>query len=69
MWILYLFLDFFGHRISSKWIFIDPKKVSFILEWVIPNNVKELQSFLGLTNYYQRFIPRVAFIAHSFHYF
>jgi len=51
------FLDFLGHRISSDGILMDPKKVSSILEWPVPSNVKELQSFLGLTNYYRRFIP------------
>jgi len=61
------FLDFLGHRISSNGIFMDPKKVSSILEWPIPKNVKELQSFLGLANYYRRFIPSFAAIAHPLH--
>jgi len=61
------FLDFLGHRISSDGIFMDPKKVSSILEWPIPKNIKELQSFLGLANYYRRFIPSFATIAHPLH--
>ena len=61
------FLDFLGHRISSDGIFMDPKKVSSILEWPIPKNIKELQSFLGLANYYRRFIPSFASIAHPLH--
>ena len=61
------FLDFLGHRISSEGIFMDPKKVSSILEWPTPKNVKELQSFLGLANYYRRFIPSFAAIAHPLH--
>ena len=61
------FLDFLGHRISSDGIFMDPKKVSTILEWPIPKNVKELQSFLGLANYYRRFIPSFAALAHPLH--
>jgi len=36
------FFYFLGHRISSDGIFMDPKKVSSILEWPIPKNVKEL---------------------------
>ena len=58
------FLDFLGHRISSDGIFMDPKKVSSILEWPAPTNIKELQSFLGFANYYRRFIPNFAKIAH-----
>jgi len=61
------FLEFLGHRISSDGIFMDPKKVSSILEWHIPKNVKELQSFLRLTNYYRRFIPSFASNAHPLH--
>jgi hypothetical protein len=35
---------------------IDPTKVTTILEWPIPMNVKDMQSFLGFANFYQRFI-------------
>jgi hypothetical protein len=31
-------------------------KVSAVLDWPTPTSVKELQSFLGLANYYRRFI-------------
>ena len=58
------FLDFLGHRISAEGIFMDPKKVSSILEWPAPTNVKELQSFLGLANYYRRFITGFAKLSH-----
>jgi len=57
------FLDFLGHRISAEGIFMDPKKISSILEWPVPTNVKEVQAFLGLANYYRRFIPNFAKIA------
>ena len=41
----------------------DPKKVTTINEWPVPRTVTEEQSFLGLTNYYQKFIPKYAQIA------
>jgi len=40
---------------------------SLHLEWPIPKNVKELQSFLELANYYRRFIPSFVSIAHPLH--
>ncbi len=61
------YLDFLGHRISSDGILMDPKKVSSILEWPIPTDVKQLQSFLGLANYYRRFIPGFAALTHPLH--
>lgn len=35
---------------------MDLKKIQTILEWVTPKNVKDVQSFLGFTNFYQWFI-------------
>jgi hypothetical protein len=35
---------------------MDPTKVQVISEWPNPKNKKELQQFLGFTNFYQRFI-------------
>jgi len=61
------YLDFLGHRISSDGILMDPKKVSSILEWSVPTDIKQLQSFLGLANYYRRFIPGFAALTHPFH--
>jgi len=43
---------------------MDPKKISSILEWPTPTWVKKIQSILGLTNYYRRFIPGFAKSAH-----
>ncbi len=61
------FIDFLGHRISGEGIHMDPNKVSSILNWPTPTNVKEVQSFIGLANYYRRFIPNFAKIAHPLH--
>jgi hypothetical protein len=35
---------------------VDPRKVQDVLSWKVPTNVSDIQSFLRLTGYYQRFI-------------
>jgi hypothetical protein len=47
---------FLGHVISKGGIFMDPSKVQDVLSWNEPTSVGDIQSFLGLAGYYQRFI-------------
>jgi hypothetical protein len=35
---------------------MDPTKVQDVLSWKAPTSVSDIQSFLGLAGYYQRFI-------------
>ena len=49
-------VKYLGHIISSKGIGTDPKKIESIQTWPQPINIKQLQSFLGLCNYYRCFI-------------
>ena len=60
-------IDFLGYRISTSGIGMDPNKVSAITEWPVPSNTKDVQSFIGFANYYRRFIPNFAKIAHPLH--
>ena len=50
-------LIYLGHVVSKIGIY-DPKKVEAIHKWPVPTNVTEVRSFLGFTNYYQRFIKK-----------
>ena len=43
------------------------EKVEGVLNWPAPRNVKEVQKFLGLANYYRRFIKNFARIAAPLH--
>ena len=42
---------------------MDPKKVTAVVEWPIPENHKHIQQFLGLANYYRRFVFQYSQIA------
>jgi hypothetical protein len=46
---------FLGHVISKGGISVDPSKVQDVLSWNAPMSVGDIQSFLGLAGYYQRF--------------
>jgi hypothetical protein len=47
---------FLGHVVSPEGIAVDPSKVKEILDWKPPTSMSEVQSYLGLVGYYQRFI-------------
>ena len=49
-------VEFLGFEISDKGINMVQSKVQNIIEWPIPENLKQLQSFLGFINFYSRFI-------------
>jgi len=42
---------------------MDPVKVAGVTEWPTPSNRKEVQSFLGFTNFYRRFIQGFSHLA------
>jgi len=49
-------VEFLGVVIGPKGVKIQKIKVKEVLNWPTPKNVKEVQKFLGLTNYYRQFI-------------
>ena len=46
-------VDILGLILRPGEITMDPTKLSGIAEWPIPTKVKDIQSFLGFTNYYR----------------
>jgi hypothetical protein len=56
-------VSFLGHVVSKKGIKVDPATVEAISEWKQPENVTEVQSFLGLAGYYRRFIEEFSSLA------
>uniref|UniRef100_A0A5S6QJF2 RNA-directed DNA polymerase n=1 Tax=Trichuris muris TaxID=70415 RepID=A0A5S6QJF2_TRIMR len=56
-------VKFLGYRIDSKGIHPAEEKVAAIQNFPLPRNKQELQSFLGLLNFYHNFLPNKADIA------
>jgi len=60
-------VGFLGVVIGPEGIKMENEKVKGVLEWLIPKCVKDMQKFLGLANYYHRFIESFASIARPLH--
>jgi len=46
---------------------MEKEKVQGVIEWLVPRNMKDMQKFLGLANYYQWFVKDFAMIAKPLH--
>jgi RNase H-like domain found in reverse transcriptase/Reverse transcriptase (RNA-dependent DNA polymerase) len=53
-------VDFLGHRVSTAGISPLPKHVEALQRLPVPTDVKVLQRYLGLINFYRRFLPGIA---------
>ena len=53
-------LPYLGHIIGRDGIKPDPKKVQSVVEWPAPTCWREVQQFLGLTNFFIKFIQGYA---------
>ncbi|TQV90502.1 retrovirus polyprotein [Cordyceps javanica] len=49
-------VKYLGLIVGTEGIRMDPAKVSAVVHWPTPKNVKDVQSFLGFANFYRRFI-------------
>ena len=56
-------IHYLGHLISPEGISPLPNKLDSIRYMPVPNSVKEIKQFLGLTGYYRKFVPRFADIS------
>ncbi len=53
-------VEYLGHRIDKEGLHPTEEKVAAIVNAPKPNNVTELRSFLGLLNYYGRFLQNLS---------
>ena len=56
-------VHYLGHIVSAEGVRTDPDKTKAVKEYPIPHDVKQLRQFLGLTNYYRRFIKDYSLLA------
>ncbi|XP_039520330.1 uncharacterized protein K02A2.6-like [Pimephales promelas] len=60
-------VEYLGHVIDASGLHTSPSKVKAIVDAPEPENVSQLRSFLGLLNYYGRFIPNIATLLKPLH--
>jgi hypothetical protein len=56
-------VEYLGHMISSDGVRTCKSLTDKVLNWPVPKNVKDVQRFLGLAQYYSRFVHHYAAIA------
>lgn len=53
-------IRYLGHIIDKDGLHKDPEKVMAIIKAPRPNNTQEVQAFLGMVNYYGKFMPKLS---------
>ena len=57
-------VQYLGHSVDAEGLHTTPGKLEAVVKAPEPKNVQELRSFLGMLNYYGKFIPNISTIVH-----
>ena len=52
-----------GVIVGKGQVKMEQEKIKAVKEWKIPTKIKNVESFLGFANFYQRFIQNFSYIA------
>jgi len=56
-------VKFLGFIVSGQGVAVDPAKKAAIREWPVPTEQRHVRQFLGMANFYRRFIRRFSHLA------
>ena len=51
-------VEFLKHIIITERIRMNPKKIKAIMKWPTPKNIKDVQGFTRLINYYRKYVDK-----------
>ena len=57
-------VQYLGHSVDAEGLHTTLGKLEAVVKAPEPKNVQELRSFLGMLNYYRKFIPNISTIIH-----
>lgn len=60
-------IEFLGYTVSDKGVHTAADKIEAIRSWPTPTSISSLRRFLGLANFYRRFVKQYVTIAHPDH--
>ena len=60
-------VNYLGHVITPDGLQPDPSKIKAVQEYPVPRTVKDIRAFMGLANYYRKFVKNFAKMASPLH--
>lgn len=60
-------VTYLEHKIDKKGLHPTEDKIKAILQAPAPKNITELRAFLGLLNYYEKFVPNLSTVLAPLH--
>ena len=60
-------VSFLGYTVSQAGVGTDPDKIAAVRDWPVPQNLRQSRAFVGLCQYYRRFVPNFSGIAAPLH--